>query len=115
MQNKITIKGSKMITGSIVALITPMRPNSCDVDWKALEALVEWHIAQGTHALVAVGTTGESATLSVKEHSQVIRATVEVSNGRIPVSFGDFGDSRLPKGELAQKNPPLQRLLKSSK
>ena len=77
-----------MITGSIVALVTPMCPGSCDVDWKALEALVEWHIDQGTHALVAVGTTGESATLSVKEHSQVIRATVEVSNGRIPIIAG---------------------------
>ena len=77
-----------MITGSIVALVTPMCPDSCDVDWKALEALVEWHIEQGTHALVAVGTTGESATLSVKEHGQVIRATVEVSNGRIPIIAG---------------------------
>ncbi len=77
-----------MITGSIVALVTPMCPGSCDVDWKALEALVEWHIDQGTHALVAVGTTGESATLSVKEHSQVIRASVEASNGRIPIIAG---------------------------
>jgi 4-hydroxy-tetrahydrodipicolinate synthase len=77
-----------MISGSIVALVTPMCPGSCDVDWKALEALVEWHIDQGTHALVAVGTTGESATLSVKEHSQVIRATVEASNGRIPIIAG---------------------------
>ncbi len=77
-----------MITGSIVALVTPMCPESCDVDWKALESLVEWHIEQGTHALVAVGTTGESATLSVKEHSQVIRATVEASKGRIPIIAG---------------------------
>ena len=77
-----------MITGSIVALVTPMYPDSCDVDWKALESLVEWHIDQGTHALVAVGTTGESATLSVKEHSQVIRTTVEVSKGRIPIIAG---------------------------
>jgi 4-hydroxy-tetrahydrodipicolinate synthase len=65
-----------------------MCPVSCDVDWKALESLVEWHIDQGTHALVAVGTTGESATLSVKEHSQVIRSTVEVSKGRIPIIAG---------------------------
>jgi 4-hydroxy-tetrahydrodipicolinate synthase len=77
-----------MITGSIVALVTPMCPDSCNVDWKALESLVEWHIDQGTHALVAVGTTGESATLSVKEHSQVIRTTVEVSKGRIPIIAG---------------------------
>ena len=55
-----------MITGSIVALVTPMIPDSLDVDWEALERLVEWHIEQGTHGLVAVGTTGESATLSVE-------------------------------------------------
>ena len=53
-----------MITGSIVALVTPMVPDSLDVDWDALERLIEWHIEQGTHAIVAVGTTGESATLS---------------------------------------------------
>ena len=77
-----------MITGSIVALVTPMCTDSCDVDWNALESLIEWHIDQGTHALVAVGTTGESATLSVKEHSQVILATVEASKGRIPIIAG---------------------------
>ena len=77
-----------MITGSIVALVTPMVPDSLDVDWDALERLVEWHIEQGTHALVAVGTTGESATLSVDEHSWVIKATVEISRGRIPVIAG---------------------------
>lgn len=77
-----------MITGSIVALVTPMVPDSLDVDWDALERLVEWHIEQGTHALVAVGTTGESATLSVDEHSRVIKATVEISRGRIPVIAG---------------------------
>jgi 4-hydroxy-tetrahydrodipicolinate synthase len=77
-----------MITGSIVALVTPMKPDNLDVDWDALDRLVEWHIEQGTHALVAVGTTGESATLSVDEHSRVIKAVVEVSNGRIPVIAG---------------------------
>lgn len=77
-----------MITGSIVALVTPMFPDSLDVDWEALERLVEWHIEQGTHALVAVGTTGESATLSVDEHSRVIKAMVEISKGRIPVIAG---------------------------
>jgi 4-hydroxy-tetrahydrodipicolinate synthase len=65
-----------------------MFPDSLDVDWEALERLVEWHIEQGTHALVAVGTTGESATLSVDEHSRVIKATVEISKGRIPVIAG---------------------------
>jgi 4-hydroxy-tetrahydrodipicolinate synthase len=77
-----------MITGSIVALVTPMIPNSLDVDWEALERLVEWHIEQGTHGLVAVGTTGESATLSVEEHSHVIKKAVAISNGRIPVIAG---------------------------
>lgn len=77
-----------MITGSIVALVTPMKPDNLDVDWDALDRLVEWHIEQGTHALVAVGTTGESATLSVDEHSRVIKAAVDVSNGRIPVIAG---------------------------
>lgn len=77
-----------MITGSIVALVTPMIPDSLDVDWDALERLIEWHIEQGTHAIVAVGTTGESATLSVEEHSQVIRAVVQISKGRIAVIAG---------------------------
>jgi 4-hydroxy-tetrahydrodipicolinate synthase len=77
-----------MITGSIVALVTPMIPDSLDVDWDALERLVEWHIEQGTHALVAVGTTGESATLSVNEHSRVIKKAVAIANGRIPVIAG---------------------------
>jgi 4-hydroxy-tetrahydrodipicolinate synthase len=77
-----------MITGSIVALVTPMIPDSLDVDWEALEHLVEWHIEQGTHGLVAVGTTGESATLSVEEHSRVIKKAVAISNGRIPVIAG---------------------------
>ena len=77
-----------MITGSIVALVTPMIPGSLDVDWDALERLIEWHIEQGTDAIVAVGTTGESATLSVEEHSQVIRAVVQISKGRIAVIAG---------------------------
>lgn len=77
-----------MITGSIVALVTPMVPVTLDVDWEALERLVEWHIDQGTHALVAVGTTGESATLSVEEHSRVIKFMVDISQARIPVIAG---------------------------
>jgi len=77
-----------MITGSIVALVTPMVPDSLDVDWDALERLIEWHIEQGTHAIVAVGTTGESATLSVQEHSSVIKATVDIAKGRLPIIAG---------------------------
>ena len=76
-----------MLSGSIVALITPMAANS-EVDWDALAGLIEWHCEQGTHGIVPVGTTGESATLNVDEHLQVIRRTVEVVAGRIPVVAG---------------------------
>lgn len=76
-----------MISGSLVALITPMRRTG-EVDWEALEGLVEWHIAEGTNAIVAVGTTGESATLDVDEHSAVIKAVIKTAAGRIPVIAG---------------------------
>jgi 4-hydroxy-tetrahydrodipicolinate synthase len=82
-----------MITGSIVALVTPMHTESLEVDWEALSGLVEWHIAQGTDSIVAVGTTGESATLSVSEHSAVIRAVVKQAAGRIPVIAGTGANS----------------------
>ena len=77
-----------MITGSIVALVTPMHEDTLEIDWPALDRLVEWHIEQGTDAIVAVGTTGESATLDVEEHSAVIGRVVDKSNGRIPVIAG---------------------------
>ncbi|MCK9189086.1 4-hydroxy-tetrahydrodipicolinate synthase [Acidithiobacillus sp.] len=76
-----------MFHGSMVALVTPMRADGA-VDDTALRDLVEWHIAEGTHALVAVGTTGESATLEMGEHVAVIRAVVEQTKGRIPVIAG---------------------------
>ncbi|MDR2213802.1 MAG: 4-hydroxy-tetrahydrodipicolinate synthase [Pseudomonadales bacterium] len=76
-----------MITGSIVALVTPMTPDGA-LDSPALSRLVEWHITEGTNAIVAVGTTGESATLSVEEHVAVIRQVVQVAAGRIPVIAG---------------------------
>ncbi|HEY3700287.1 MAG TPA: 4-hydroxy-tetrahydrodipicolinate synthase [Spongiibacteraceae bacterium] len=76
-----------MIAGSIVALVTPMT-SSDDVDWSALDNLVEWHIAEGTNAIVAVGTTGESATLTVDEHCAVIKRVVEQCRERIAVIAG---------------------------
>ena len=90
-----------MITGSIVALVTPMHKN-LEVDWQALERLVEWHIEQGSNSLVAVGTTGESATLSVEEHSGVIRAMVDISNGRIPIIAGNGANRTKEAIELTQ-------------
>lgn len=75
-----------MFKGSYVALITPFTNGK--VDDKALKGLVEWHIAQGTHGLVPVGTTGESPTLTHEEHEQVIKIVVETAAGRVPVIAG---------------------------
>ena len=75
-----------MFKGSIPALITPMQNGA--VDKSALKKLVEWHIAEGSHGLAPVGTTGESPTLSHAEHEEVIRTVVETVNGRIPVIAG---------------------------
>ncbi|MDM1707989.1 4-hydroxy-tetrahydrodipicolinate synthase [Thiopseudomonas alkaliphila] len=76
-----------MISGSMVALVTPMDEQG-NLDWQALTKLVDFHLAEGTNALVAVGTSGESATLNVEEHVEVIRRVVEQVNGRIPVIAG---------------------------
>ena len=81
-----------MITGSIVALVTPMQPDGA-IDWAALARLIEYHIEAGTAALGVVGTTGESPTLTVPEHCEVIRFAVEESGGRIPVVAGTGGNS----------------------
>jgi 4-hydroxy-tetrahydrodipicolinate synthase len=91
-----------MITGSIVALVTPMHPDSLEVDWDALRNLVDWHIEQGTNSIVAVGTTGESATLSVAEHAQVISVVVEQAAGRIPIIAGTGANSTREAIELTQ-------------
>ena len=76
-----------MLTGSMVAMVTPMQADGV-VDWDALEKLVDYHVGQGTDAIVSVGTTGESATLEHDEHGEVIRRTVEAAQGRIPVIGG---------------------------
>ncbi len=76
----------KVIRGSLPALVTPFRDGR--VDEEALRALVDWHIAEGSHGLVPVGTTGESPTLSHEEHERVIRVVVEHAAGRVPVIAG---------------------------
>jgi len=91
-----------MISGSIVALLTPMHPDSLEVDWDALKKLVDWHIEQGTNSIVAVGTTGESATLSVAEHAQVISVVVQQAAGRIPIIAGTGANSTSEAIELTQ-------------
>ena len=91
-----------MISGSIVALVTPMHPDSLEVDWDSLARLVDWHIVEGTSSIVAVGTTGESATLSVTEHSAVIRFVVEQAANRIPIIAGTGANSTREAIELTQ-------------
>lgn len=76
-----------MIAGSMVALVTPMDAES-RLDWDGLAKLVDFHLQEGTNAIVAVGTTGESATLEVSEHIEAIRRVVDQVNGRIPVIAG---------------------------
>jgi 4-hydroxy-tetrahydrodipicolinate synthase len=81
-----------MIQGSIVALVTPMHPDG-SLDLDAYRRLIDWHVAEGTDAIVAVGTTGESPTVSVDEHCELIRVAVEQSAGRIPIIAGAGGNS----------------------
>jgi 4-hydroxy-tetrahydrodipicolinate synthase len=90
------------LEGSLVALITPMQEDS-SVDWPALEKLLNWHVAEGTHGIVSVGTTGESATLSVTEHLQVIERTVEIIAGRIPVIAGTGANATAEAIHLTQQ------------
>ncbi|MDD3762883.1 MAG: 4-hydroxy-tetrahydrodipicolinate synthase [Nevskiales bacterium] len=88
-----------MIKGSIVAIVTPMFPDGA-VDWDSLTALVDWHISEGTDAIVAVGTTGESATLGVDEHVEVIRRVVKRAKGKIPVIAGTGANATAEAIEL---------------
>ncbi|MEX2961209.1 4-hydroxy-tetrahydrodipicolinate synthase [Microbulbifer sp. TYP-18] len=90
-----------MFSGSMVALATPMYPDG-SLDWDSLHNLVEWHIEQGSRAIVAVGTTGESATLNVKEHLEVIRRVVDQVAGRIPVIAGTGANSTAEAMELTE-------------
>jgi 4-hydroxy-tetrahydrodipicolinate synthase len=88
-----------MIAGSMVALVTPMDAEG-RLDWDSLSKLVDFHLQNGTDAIVAVGTTGESATLDVNEHIEVIRRVVKQVNGRIPVIAGTGANSTREAVEL---------------
>jgi 4-hydroxy-tetrahydrodipicolinate synthase len=89
-----------MFHGSIVALITPFRNGS--VDERALQSLVEWHVEQGTHGLVPVGTTGESPTLTHAEHERVVELVIEAAGGRLPVIAGAGSNSTAEAISLAR-------------
>ena len=90
-----------MIAGSMVALVTPMDAQG-GLDWDSLSKLVDFHLQEGTNAIVAVGTTGESATLEVPEHIEVIRRVVDQVNGRIPVIAGTGANSTREAVELTE-------------
>jgi 4-hydroxy-tetrahydrodipicolinate synthase len=90
-----------MIKGSIVAIVTPMHPDG-RVDFDALDRLVDWHVAEGTDGIVAVGTTGESPTLDVDEHVDVIRRVVKRAAGRVPVIGGTGANSTVEAIELTR-------------
>ena len=89
------------ITGSIVALATPMLEDG-SVDYRALRKLVDWHIEQGTDCIGVVGTTGESPTVSVDEHHEIIRVSVEQSAGRVPIMAGCGANATKEAIELAK-------------
>lgn len=91
-----------MITGSIVALATPLNLDGT-VNWQDLEKLVDFHLKNGTDAIVSVGTTGESATLNTDEHIKVIAETVKLVNGQIPVIAGTGANSTSEAIHLTQK------------
>ena len=82
----------QVLSGSIVALVTPMDENGL-VDFNALKKLVDWHVKEGTNGIVAVGTTGESATLEIEEHLEVVKSVVEYADGRIPIIAGSGSNS----------------------
>lgn len=90
-----------MFHGSMVALVTPMNAQG-ELDWDSLARLVEFHIAEGTDAIVSVGTTGESATLSTEEHIEVIRRTVDWVRDRVPVLAGTGSNSTREAIELSR-------------
>ena len=90
-----------MITGSIVAIVTPMHEDG-SLDLASYRKLIDWHIAEGTAAIVAVGTTGESPTVDVDEHHELIRVAVEQCAGRVPVIAGAGGNSTREAVELTR-------------
>lgn len=91
----------KTISGSIVALVTPMNEDG-SVDYASLRGLIDWHIAEGTHCIGVVGTTGESPTVNVEEHCEVIRVAVEHTAGRVPVLAGTGANSTREAIELTK-------------
>ena len=96
----------QVLKGSLVALVTPFH-ESGEVDYDSLESLVQWHIDEGTNGIVSVGTTGESATLSIEEHLVVIKKTVEYASGKIPIIAGTGANSTQEAVDLTRESQAL--------
>jgi 4-hydroxy-tetrahydrodipicolinate synthase len=90
-----------MIKGSLVAIVSPMHDDG-SLDFDAYRRLIDWHVAEGTSAIVAVGTTGESPTVTPNEHGELIRVAVEAARGRVPVIAGTGGNSTAEAIELTR-------------
>ncbi len=90
-----------MITGSLVAIVTPMKDDGA-IDLARFRSLIDWHVAEGTDGIVVVGTTGESPTVNFDEHKELIRVAVEHSKGRIPIIAGTGGNSTAEAIELTE-------------
>src|SRR5512134_519742 len=88
-----------MITGSLVAIVTPMHEDGA-LDLARFKQLIDWHVAEGTDGIVVVGTTGESPTVNFDEHKELIRLAVQHSRGRIPIIAGTGGNSTVEAIEL---------------
>ena len=95
-----------MLQGSIVALITPMKEDG-NIDKQAFTQLIEWHIQSGTNAISIAGTTGESSTLSHKEHTQLLKLALEVSQGRIHIMAGAGSNNTKEAISLTQEAQQL--------
>lgn len=95
-----------MITGSIVALVTPMFEDS-SIDWESLDRLIEFHIANDTDAISVVGTTGEASTVTMQEHFEVMARAIKVANGRIPIIAGTGANSTAEAISLTQEAKSL--------
>jgi 4-hydroxy-tetrahydrodipicolinate synthase len=91
----------KALVGSIVALVTPMHPDG-RVDFDSLRRLIDWHVAEGTDCIGVVGTTGESPTVTVQEHCEIIRVAVQHAAGRVPIMAGAGGNATAEAIELSK-------------
>ncbi len=91
----------KPILGSIVALVTPMHEDG-SLDFDGLRRLIDWHVAEGTDCIAVVGTTGESPTVSIEEHCEIVRVAVEHAAGRVPIMAGTGGNATSEAIELTR-------------